>query len=54
MVGSWPAEPGLAELCNLEDLPRGTGLPIIAVVPAGAGSLDPAEFRGSSPDWFCD
>ena len=22
VIGSWPAEPGLAEQCNLEDLPR--------------------------------
>ena len=25
VVGSWPADPGLAERCNLEDLPRVTG-----------------------------
>ena len=22
VIGAWPAEPGLAERCNLEDLPR--------------------------------
>ena len=38
VVGSWPAEPGLAERCNLEDLPRITGVPLLAVIPEGAGS----------------
>lgn len=52
VVGSWPAEPGLAEVCNLDDLPRVTGLPLIAVIPEGAGSLSAAEFGDASPGWF--
>ena len=40
VLGSWPAEPGLAEQCNLEDLPRVTGVPLLAVVPEGSGALD--------------
>ncbi len=52
VVGSWPAEPGLAEQCNLADLPRVTGLPLLAVLPEGAGSLEPAEFREAAAGWF--
>ncbi len=52
VIGSWPAEPGLAERCNLEDLPVVTGLPILARLPAGAGRLDPADFRSRAAGWF--
>jgi dethiobiotin synthetase len=52
IVGSWPSEPDLAERCNLEDLPRVTGVPLLAVIPAGAGTLAPAEFRTQSEGWF--
>ena len=52
VIGSWPAEPGLAERCNRDDLPRVTGLPLLAVIPEQAGSLDPSEFRTSAPGWF--
>ena len=51
VVGSWPADPGLAERCNLEDLPRVTGLPLLAVIPEGAGRLDRAEFVRRAPGW---
>ena len=47
VIGSWPAEPGLAELCNRDDLPRVTGVPLLGVIPAGAGSLDAAQFRAA-------
>ncbi|MDO9454902.1 dethiobiotin synthase [Nocardioides sp.] len=52
VIGSWPTEPGLAETCNREDLPRVTGLPLLGVVPAGAGSLPPAEFAAAATGWF--
>ncbi|MDP2775660.1 MAG: dethiobiotin synthase [Nocardioides sp.] len=52
VIGSWPAEPGLAETCNLDDLPRVTGVPVIAVVPAGVGALACAEFRAQAEGWF--
>ena len=52
VIGSWPDDPGLAERCNRDDLPRVTGLPLLAVVPEGAGSLDPSDFRTSAPGWF--
>lgn len=52
VVGSWPAEPDLAEQCNLEDLPRVTGVPLLAVIPEGAGALTPEKFRAQSAGWF--
>ena len=50
VVGAWPAEPGLAERCNLDDLPRVA--PLLAVIPEGAGSLDRETFVASAPGWF--
>lgn len=52
VIGSWPADPGLAERCNLDDLPTITRLPVLALIPAGAGSLDPGSFRALAPSWF--
>ncbi len=52
VVGSWPAEPGLAERCNVEDLPRVTGVPVLATIPEGVGALDRDAFRAQSPTWF--
>jgi dethiobiotin synthase len=52
VVGSWPAEPGLAERCNLLDLPTLTGVPLLAVIPEGSGSLDRTSFRAAAPSWF--
>ncbi|GCD91971.1 dethiobiotin synthase [Nocardioides sp. LS1] len=52
VIGAWPAEPGLAERCNAEDLPRVTGLPVLATIPAGVGALDREAFREQSPTWF--
>ncbi|GEP36870.1 ATP-dependent dethiobiotin synthetase BioD [Nocardioides psychrotolerans] len=48
VIGSWPVDPGLAETCNLHDLPRVTGLPLLGVVPAGAGSLSRAAFAAQA------
>ena len=52
VIGSWPATPGLAESCNAEDLPRVTGVPVLAVLPEGAGGLARAEFEAARPGWF--
>ena len=52
VIGSWPGDPGLAEACNREDLPRVTGVPLAGVVPAGSGRLDPIRFRTRAPSWF--
>jgi dethiobiotin synthetase len=44
VIGSWPAEPGLAERANLTDLAVITGRPLAGALPAGAGRLDPDAF----------
>lgn len=54
VLGSWPAEPDLAARCNLDDLPDVAGAPLVGVLPAGIGTLAPAEFaavarRGLDP-----
>ncbi|MFD0405787.1 dethiobiotin synthase [Kitasatospora sp. NPDC127116] len=40
LVGSWPAEPGLAERCNLADLPRSAGTPLLGALPERAGGVE--------------
>ncbi|MEU9254137.1 dethiobiotin synthase [Streptomyces sp. NPDC048270] len=52
VVGSWPASPDLASRCNLADLPKSAGVPLLGAIPAGAGSLPPADFRTQSPTWL--
>lgn len=52
VVGSWPEEPDLAMRCNLADLPRVAEAPLLGAVPAGAGALDPAEFRVAAAGWL--
>ncbi len=54
VIGSWPAEPGLAERCNRDDLPRVTGVPLVAVLPEGAGRLDRRQFLAAVPGWCLD
>ncbi|MBB4930186.1 dethiobiotin synthetase [Lipingzhangella halophila] len=44
LVGSWPADPGLAERCNLGELPGVAGAPLVGVLPEGAAGLVPEEF----------
>lgn len=52
VVGSWPADPGLAETENLLDLPRVTGAPLWGRVPQGAAAMTRAEFAAAVPGWF--
>jgi dethiobiotin synthetase len=52
VIGSWPTEPGLAERCNREDLSRLTRVPVVGVLPEGAGSLSGAAFREAAAEWF--
>jgi len=52
IIGSWPDRPGLAERCNLDDLPAYTGVPVVAVLPEGAGALGRDEFVARAPGWF--
>jgi dethiobiotin synthetase len=52
VLGVVPAELGLAERCNLDDLPRVTGLPVLGGIPAGAGQLAPADFQRRAGRWL--
>jgi dethiobiotin synthetase len=52
VVGSWPARPDLAARCNLADLPRAAGAPLLGAVPEGAGALAPAGFRERAATWL--
>jgi dethiobiotin synthetase len=56
IIGSWPAEPDLATVSNVEDLPVAAGGPLLGALPAGAGEADQETFldlarAGLSP-WF--
>ena len=52
VLGSVPAELDQAERCNLAELPRVTGAPVLGSLPAGAGNLPPDRFRRLAPTWF--
>ncbi|MEU1295676.1 dethiobiotin synthase [Streptomyces sp. NPDC005840] len=52
VIGSWPGSPDLATRCNVRDLPEVAGAPLLGVLPAGAGSLPPADFRAGAPTWL--
>ncbi len=52
VVGALPSEPDLAARCNLTDLPEVAGVPLLGVLPAGAGDLDGAAFREQAADWL--
>jgi dethiobiotin synthetase len=49
-IGSWPAQPGLVETSNRSALSRLA--PVRAALPAGAGSMDVAEFATMSKAAF--
>src|SRR6185312_5231327 len=56
IIGAWPAEPDLASLSNLEDLPVAAGAPLLGVLPADIGQASREDFlaaarAGLSP-WF--
>jgi dethiobiotin synthetase len=56
IIGSWPAQPDLAALSNLDDLPVAAGAPLLGVLPARLGTASPEDFleaarAGLSP-WF--
>jgi dethiobiotin synthetase len=44
VLGSWPAEPGLAERSNLRDLEMLAARPLLGALPAGAGTLAAVDF----------
>ncbi|MCK0440917.1 dethiobiotin synthase [Gordonia alkaliphila] len=52
ILGAWPDAPDLAMTCNRDDLPRLTGAPVVAAVPAGMGAAAPQHFQAAAPTWF--
>ncbi|MFD5328813.1 dethiobiotin synthase [Streptomyces sp. NPDC127092] len=52
VIGSWPDAPDLAARCNLTDLPKAAGAPLLGAVPEGAGALTPEAFRAAAPGWL--
>jgi dethiobiotin synthetase len=52
VVGSMPKEPGLASRCNIEDLPRAAGAPLLGMLPEGAASMPVADFRARAASWL--
>jgi dethiobiotin synthetase len=44
VIGSWPRDPGLAELANLADLEAVAGEPLAGMLPEGSGMLGRDEF----------
>lgn len=52
VVGSYPADPGLAEQSNLLDLPRVADAPLLGRLPRGAGALPVGEFVDQSAAWL--
>lgn len=44
VIGAWPDQPDLAMRCNIRDLETIAARPLDGALPAGAGTLDPAEF----------
>jgi len=52
VIGSWPAEPGPAELYNCHDLASHAGVPVLGAVPEGASALPPPDFQARAPGWI--
>ena len=49
LIGSWPADPGQAELHNRDDLASYAGVPVFGAVLEGASGLPPSDFRVHAP-----
>jgi dethiobiotin synthetase len=45
VIGAWPTNPDLAMCCNVEDLPRYTGVRLLGQLTEGAPALDTAGFE---------
>lgn len=52
VLGSVADRLDLAGAQNLGELPRVTGLPVLAAIPAEAGGRPPEEFRRACPGWW--
>ncbi|WP_115788577.1 dethiobiotin synthase [Arthrobacter silvisoli] len=51
ILGSWPEQPGLAELGNRTAFSDGT-VPLLGVIPDAASALPVETFRGQAPLWL--
>ena len=51
VLGDVSASPGIAERVNVDELPRVTGVPVIAAIPRGVGAWSTAEFVAGCADW---
>jgi dethiobiotin synthetase len=52
IIGSWPADPDLAERCNIAELPEAAQAPLLGALPQAAAALSPTAFRTAAPDWL--
>lgn len=51
VIGSWPRHPADIDTSNRDYLSR-HAVPLIGIIPEGAGTLAPAEFTTSADGWF--
>jgi dethiobiotin synthetase len=51
VIGSWPRHPTDIDTSNRDYLSR-HAVPLIGIIPEGAGTLSPAEFATSSDGWL--
>lgn len=52
VIGSWPREPGLADRCNVHDLPVVAGAPLLGAIPEGVAALPADAFRAAAAGWL--
>jgi dethiobiotin synthetase len=52
VIGSWPEIPGLADECNITDLPAMTGVRLLGRIPERASALPPLAFQAAASGWF--
>ncbi|MFJ3792137.1 ATP-dependent dethiobiotin synthetase BioD [Kitasatospora sp. NPDC090091] len=53
VIGAWPDSPGLADRCNLADLPKAAGAPLLGALPeraAGAGDFTALAYAALAPE----
>lgn len=51
VIGSWPGSPTCVEVSNRAAFETGA-VPLLGVIPAGAGALARNEFRAAAPTWL--
>ncbi|MCG6498449.1 dethiobiotin synthase [Kitasatospora sp. A2-31] len=53
VIGAWPGSPGLADRCNLADLPKAAGAALLGALPeraAGAGDFAALAYAALAPE----